>query len=88
MKSYPIHNKICEELHECAYDESNLCCDGTLSGICAILCHNDIPHSFTVVVDPSDCGVDLINLWFEENQKEFHLQWYEEKSMKHLEEED
>ena len=83
--TYPIHDKVCQDLHDSAYPESNICCDGTLSAVCAILCHNDIPHSFTITAASE---LDLVSLWFEENEKEFHVEWYEEKSMKHLEEED
>ncbi len=83
--TYPVHDKLRDMLHDAAYDESNLCGDGTLSALTAVLCENDIPHSFTV---KSQDGMDWINLWFEELQKEFHFKWYEEKSMKYLEEED
>lgn len=83
--TYPVHDKLRDMLHDAAYDESNLCGDGTLSALCATLCENDIPHSFVIA---SIDGLDLINLWFEENETEFNFKWYEEKSVKHLEEED
>ena len=82
---YPIRDEVRQVLHDCAYDESNICCDGTLSTLCAILCLNDIPHSYTMTKGED---LDLISIWFEENEEEFHETWYEEKSMKHLEEED